>query len=327
MAADTTIAPLTITADGGSSGTTEILTFVSVPNYYYVGQQIGAIGTTPAGISGGPYTITGTTATTITFTIAGGASVWTSGGTVFLWCGNRTNDALSSTQYVFANSYSVPAGSLGVRTSKISIGAQLAFFNTSPAAGAGFQLDYNGSNSKIYLSTSNFTPTNLNAGQSGELTWDSVALSSSLLSTTLKSLTLPGSSTPANIVNFYKQPVAVSTSAVHTFQLLGSFAATGVASGTYTSGITATGTVGQTCALTSFNNSSTATATVALTGTNTIAGGTALAITSRGTSATAAPTSATAGNGTATCSGTATIAAVLGGSPGNAMLLYSLLGQ
>ena len=85
-----------------------------------------------------------------------------------------------------------------------------------------------------------------------------------------------------------------------------------VASGTYTSGITANGTVGHTCDLTGFNHGSTASATVALTGNSTIAGGTALVITDGGFGATSAPTSATAHNGTAICSGTATVATVLG---------------
>ena len=85
-----------------------------------------------------------------------------------------------------------------------------------------------------------------------------------------------------------------------------------LASGTYTSGITATGTVGQTCSLTAFNHGSSARATVALTGLNTIAGGTSLVFANLGSGATAAPDSATAGNGSATCSGTATIATVLG---------------
>lgn len=85
-----------------------------------------------------------------------------------------------------------------------------------------------------------------------------------------------------------------------------------VLSGTYTSGITATGTVGQTCTLTALNGGgSGATATVALTGTDTIAGSTALVITAGGTGYGSAPTSATAGNGTATCSGTATISTVI----------------
>jgi hypothetical protein len=88
-----------------------------------------------------------------------------------------------------------------------------------------------------------------------------------------------------------------------------------VSTGTYTSGITATGTVGQTCTLTSLNGGgSAAAATVALTGTNTIAGGTALVITAAGTGYSSAPTSATAGNGTATCSGTATISTVITGT-------------
>lgn len=85
-----------------------------------------------------------------------------------------------------------------------------------------------------------------------------------------------------------------------------------VVSGTYTSGITATGSSTQTCTLTGFNNSSTATATVALTGTNTIASGTPLVITSQGSGATSAPTNATAGSGTATCSGAAVVVTQLG---------------
>lgn len=86
-----------------------------------------------------------------------------------------------------------------------------------------------------------------------------------------------------------------------------------VTGGTYTSGITATGTTGQTCLLTAFNNGSSATAFVYLTGTNTVATGIVLHMTSLGTGATSAPTSATAGNGTATCSGAVTISTQLAG--------------
>ena len=83
-------------------------------------------------------------------------------------------------------------------------------------------------------------------------------------------------------------------------------------SGTYTSGGSITGTVGQTCVLNAFNGGGAgATATVALTGTNVIAGGTAITVTAAGTQYTSAPTSATLANGTATCSGTAVVATVL----------------
>ena len=54
----------------------------------------------------------------------------------------------------------------------------------------------------------------------------------------------------------------------------------GLHSGTYTSGITATGTAGQTCLLTSFNGGgSSATATLVLTGTNAIAASTPMGVT------------------------------------------------
>jgi hypothetical protein len=86
----------------------------------------------------------------------------------------------------------------------------------------------------------------------------------------------------------------------------------GISSGTYTSGITATGSIGQTCLLSSFNGSgSGATGVLYLNGTNTISGGNGISWTNFGSGYTSAPTSATAASGTATCSGTATIATVL----------------
>lgn len=81
-----------------------------------------------------------------------------------------------------------------------------------------------------------------------------------------------------------------------------------VVSGTYTSGGTITGSTGNTCIL----DLGGATATVALTGTNTISGGTALTITAGGQGYSSSPTSATLVNGTAVCSGTATVSTTLG---------------
>jgi hypothetical protein len=122
--------------------------------------------------------------------------------------------------------------------------------------------------------------------------------------------------------------VAAGTSAysIFIFDLWGS--ATGVASGSYTSGGSITGSAGQTCTVSGFNNGNTGgAATVTLTGTNTIAGGTSLSITNTGYGSTGAATTATLGNGTATCSGTATIATVLGGAQGNADQLIGLTFQ
>ncbi len=102
---------------------------------------------------------------------------------------------------------------------------------------------------------------------------------------------------------------------------------------TYTSGGTTTGTVGQTCQLSSFNGVTGATATVALTGTNTIASGTQLRVTNQGTGGTTPPTTATLGNGTATCSGTANVITALAASsavtaenPGATSLFASVSG-
>jgi hypothetical protein len=73
-----------------------------------------------------------------------------------------------------------------------------------------------------------------------------------------------------------------------------------------------TGTAGQTCNLISFNNGSNgATATVTLTADNTIASGTPLTITAGGVGAASAPTTAMLSDGTATCSGTATVSTTM----------------
>ena len=74
----------------------------------------------------------------------------------------------------------------------------------------------------------------------------------------------------------------------------------------YVSGGSVTGTVGQTCSATFLGGTVNGTGTIALTGTNTIANGTAFTISTTGTYG-ASPTTATLSNGTATCSGTATI--------------------
>ena len=85
---------------------------------------------------------------------------------------------------------------------------------------------------------------------------------------------------------------------------------------TYTSGITATGSAGQSCTITITGGSTNAVGSVLLTGTNTIATGAVIKFVGAGLSVgggfATAPTSGTASNGTATCSGTATVTTVLG---------------
>ena len=85
---------------------------------------------------------------------------------------------------------------------------------------------------------------------------------------------------------------------------------------TYTSGITATGSAGQSCTITITGGSTNAVGSVLLTGTNAIATGAVIKFVGAGLTVgggfAVAPTSGTASSGTATCSGTATVSTVLG---------------
>ena len=77
---------------------------------------------------------------------------------------------------------------------------------------------------------------------------------------------------------------------------------------TYVSGGTVIGSVGQTCNLSTFNGITGATASVTLTDTNLIGTGSQLSFSNPGTGGgSTPPTTATLSNGTATCSGTATV--------------------
>lgn len=84
-----------------------------------------------------------------------------------------------------------------------------------------------------------------------------------------------------------------------------------VQSATYTSGGTVTGTSGQTCNATFLGGTVNGTGTILLTGTNTIQSGSAFVIPIPTGNYSSPPTTATLSNGTATCSGTAVISAVM----------------
>ena len=123
-------------------------------------------------------------------------------------------------------------------------------------------------------------------------------------------------STPVDIARWLTYtPIARYLYLVDGFQCYNpdSTTTSAVYSGTYTSGGSISGSLGDTCTLSGFNGGgSGAAATVALTATDTIAGGTALHFTADGTGFAAAPTLATLGNGTATCSGSAVVSTALG---------------
>ncbi len=91
----------------------------------------------------------------------------------------------------------------------------------------------------------------------------------------------------------------------------------------YISGGAISGSEGQTCILSGFNNGSVgATATVTLTGSNVVAGGTPVVVTAGGTGATAPPTQANLSSGTATCSGIAALSQIAGAAGQTCNLQY-----
>ncbi len=84
-----------------------------------------------------------------------------------------------------------------------------------------------------------------------------------------------------------------------------------VSSAQYSSGGSITGSTSQTCGV-AFSGGYGGTGTVALTSSNTIASGTVVNVTASGNTYISSPVSATLSNGTATCSGTATVSVQLG---------------
>jgi hypothetical protein len=315
-AADTTIGANTITA-GTSTTLTGTALVASHPEMMIPGAIIGVIGALPAGLNGGPYTVTSRSGNVLTFSSL--PATWTSGGTIYDWCSNQSNDALntnSSTYQPFsANTYSI--SSLGAGASYTQH-YQFVYWSTATAASVATWLEYG---STWLYEDIGYTPVKASSyGYSAEITWDLVAPTPALLVTTKQSSLSYGAT---NTTATYPQPIVVGSSGV--LKMSAGYLASGLGSITsYTSGATVTGSIGQTCLLTAFNDSDTgATATATLTTANTLLGAT-FAVTNTGYGATAAPTTATVGSGTATCSGTGTFVTVLGGAQGNAMLLETL---
>lgn len=322
---DTTINQLTVT--GATNAAPIVLTVSASPitNGYYVGMPVTVAGVNPSAYNGTTYHVTAMDATHVTLDNGGAPGAgYTSGGTVSWTCANAT-DAITTNLFTYTSVYSIP-GNSWVQGTVYDVIGQYAYFSPAAAANIGtVRLAYGGTN--LYVSRGGIVGSANRAGLGFTMEWQMVGLPSSLYTTNLIGASaFPSTSAPDVFSNTARHPMSLTTNTDQNVAVIVGFAATGMASGTYTSGGSITGSAGQTCALSSFNGAggTGATATVALTGTNTIAGGTALTITNTGSGFTAASTTATLGNGTATCSGTATITTVLGGAQGNGIVQLSL---
>ena len=329
VAADATIGSQAVTAVS-STATTMTYSVTNAGNYFAPGQKVQTQNNGTGGYNGGPWYVTSNTGSSVVVSSTNNPGAGTAGGTLSLYCGNQSLDG--SLNYIpFNTTFTFPANTLGSSVLSVKARPQFGVFSSASAAQVN-TFDWELGGTQVWKSSglTVLVPGNSLTNGAGTYPLDLTFLPgySSVTYTTVPPFTL-GGVTPLTdtdgLTGTSLPPLAISTSSSQVLSLQLKYKPTGVASGTYTSGGTITGTTGQTCTLASFNDSSTATATVALTGTNTIASATALTITARGGGATAAPTTATLGSGTATCSGTATISTVLGGSSGNALLMYGLV--
>jgi hypothetical protein len=309
---DMTIGSATITA-----GTATTLTVSGIQAAYSTpGTLVGVTGATPSGLNTtgtSYYPVVSVSGSTITF--ASLPATWTSGGTIFLGCQNTTDVLTTSIQYFANNQYSISSVTAGATYAQKYLAA---YWSTSTAPSVQFWLNYG--STVLYQNVTNAAPEASQGGAPADVEWDLVAPANNLVIADLLVANL--SAATASKPN-YDSPRNVSGSGALKMGI--GYSATGLGSITsYTSGATVTGSSGQTCLLTAFNDSDTnATATATLTASNTLSGAT-FAVTNTGYGATAAPTTATVGSGTATCSGTGTFVTVLGGAQGNAMLLQAL---
>lgn len=292
------------TAVTGTSFSSPNVTFTvaAAPQEMYAGAIIGY---DLSGTITGPYTVqTGGSTTTV---IANTGTTLTSGGTIFLWCNNQSVDGTTA-QLFTADQY--PANWFNL-TGLRSFHSTMKFTQGVVTSGPQMSVLLYSGGAQLYRPNGPPTSTGNGVFRGVEYNFDVTNIATGLWNTAFAGGTAQSSSALSAYANANQNPQAINPTA-GTLTPGVVWQATAVASGTYTSGGTITGTTTQTCNLSALNNGSTATASVALTGTNTIAGGTALTITAPGTSATAAPTTATLSSGTATCTGTATITTVLG---------------
>jgi hypothetical protein len=282
VAADATIGAQAVTAVS-STATTMTYSVTIAGNYFAPGQKVQTQNNGTGGYNGGPWYVTSNTGSSVVVSSTNNPGAGTAGGTLSLYCGNQSLDG--SLNYIpFNTTFTFPANTLGSSVLSVKARPQFGVFSSASAAQVN-TFDWELGGTQVWKSSglTVLVPGNSLTNGAGTYPLDLTFLPgySSVTYTTVPPFTL-GGVTPLTdtdgLTGTGLPPLAISTSSSQVLSLQLKYKPTGVASGTYTSGGTITGTTGQTCTLASFNDSSTATATVALTGTNTIASATALTI-------------------------------------------------
>ena len=327
VAADTTAGAWSVTGVNSAATYLQFTGTAAPVSAFYPGALVQSQGQTTGAYNGGPWTVCGLpaggcpsmlpTSTTVYLDNTSNPGAGTAGGTLSLYCSNRVTDAIAASSGPnTVNVYPMAANYFSTHD-VLSLRSIMQIGSSSAAPGL---------NVRLYKGSVNLAI--LGAGVAGLVGNSATGLKASNVGYKLITLGNPlivstsvdgGSfgSTAYGFNNYNPAPLQISNVSENVGMDF-FWAATGVASATYVSGGSFSGTGN--CTLGTFNNSSTATATIA------VSSGTpgAITITARGQGATAAPTTAVVSTGSATCSGTITITSVLGGAYGNWVTLNAL---
>jgi len=234
-AADTTILSQSIT--GGFSTSTVITLTVANANGYQPGDIIGVQGTNTT-VDGGPYTVTTPTTNTIPFSSTANPGSLPAGGTVFLWCGNQSNDTVSATPYHFAT-YTVPANTLATAGSTLSAVAGLQWWSGS--ATNNILLTTYWGTSGIFANGSATALAASQAASTGSLSLSLRSRGSGWIDAVPTGEIIPSTATGGFFINSNKNPFNVGTGSA-ALGMRVYFQANGAGAPTYSSGVTGTGT-------------------------------------------------------------------------------------
>jgi hypothetical protein len=326
-AADTTISNLAITTGSISGGVATLNASFGTSQFGYtlVGQKFGILNLSGTAVLGaGPFTVTAANrqAGWIQFSTAATGTI--TGGTLYRWCENQSQDGIYSGYKTFALNSSGTFAMGPINNGPTwDVRGQLNFWTSSAPPQISVQLSK-------FQNGNYITPQSSLQARGAEVAFDVNLLDgtpdSCFTSTlchyeaTFRSFVGPFATAPTSI-DASGQPGDYATMfAGYALQLW--WATTGVVSVNSGSAGTISG-VG-TCTLATFNSScSGTTATVTFPTSGSWSGAT-FVVNTRGQACSTAPTTATLTSGTATCSGTATLTTTLGGASGNAVELVAL---
>ena len=208
-AGDTTIGAQTITG-GTSTASTMTFTMAAVPKYMFAGMYVGSTGASPSGwnVTGAGSVIASVDATHVTITNATNPGNWTSGGTIYLACGNQSNNAVSATPYLFQTR--TLAANFWAAGQTLNVTTEFLVWSSSSATNINFvpRLQH-----RTAISLANpVVVGNSNSAAGGSLSWIMTALQANLVDTELTGYVFPSTGGGNYFSSQAVQPISVTSS-------------------------------------------------------------------------------------------------------------------